>query len=172
MEEAAFKNPDLSALPDANGEDPALRPDALTEFIGQQSLRENLRIFVDAARARGEAMDHTLFYGPPGLGKTTLAQIVARELGVGFRGNKASKNTAVTSRSPAAELPDEPPTWPASDCGSYKSAYFSLRYSAPTETNASTVRSLMDVATKPPTRFQPGTQACQRVFQPAPQQLR
>src|SRR5690242_223620 len=63
----------------------SLRPLQLTEFIGQQKLRENLAVFIQAARNRGEALDHALFYGPPGLGKTTLAQIVARELGVGFR---------------------------------------------------------------------------------------
>jgi len=67
-----------------NGEQ-SLRPLALGEFIGQQKLRENLAIFIEAAKARGEALDHALFYGPPGLGKTTLSQIVARELGVGFR---------------------------------------------------------------------------------------
>jgi Holliday junction DNA helicase RuvB len=63
----------------------ALRPKSLAEFIGQEAARENLRVFIDSARSRGEAMDHTLFHGPPGLGKTTLAQIVAAELGVGFR---------------------------------------------------------------------------------------
>jgi len=63
----------------------SLRPKRLSDFVGQQQARENLSVFIDAARARGEALDHVLFYGPPGLGKTTLAQIVARELGVNFR---------------------------------------------------------------------------------------
>ena len=61
------------------------RPATLDEFVGQRQVRENLRVFIDAARERREALDHVLFHGPPGLGKTTLAQIVARELGVGFR---------------------------------------------------------------------------------------
>ncbi len=65
--------------------DAGLRPQSLKEFIGQQQARENLEVFIEAARTRGEAMDHVLFFGPPGLGKTTLAQIVARELGVNFR---------------------------------------------------------------------------------------
>ena len=63
----------------------SLRPRRLADFVGQQQARENLSIFIEAARDRGEALDHVLFYGPPGLGKTTLAQIVARELGVNFR---------------------------------------------------------------------------------------
>ncbi len=65
--------------------DAALRPQRLEDFVGQEAARGNLRVFIEAAKSRGEAMDHVLFFGPPGLGKTTLAQIVARELGVGFR---------------------------------------------------------------------------------------
>jgi Holliday junction DNA helicase RuvB len=65
--------------------DASLRPQRLTEFIGQQQARANLSVFIAAARTRNDALDHVLFVGPPGLGKTTLAQIVARELGVNFR---------------------------------------------------------------------------------------
>ena len=68
-----------------DAEDRALRPQGLAEFVGQAEARANLRVFIESAKMRGKAMDHTLFYGPPGLGKTTLAQIMARELGVNFR---------------------------------------------------------------------------------------
>ena len=69
----------------AEAADRALRPQTLAEFVGQAEIKANLKIFIDAARARGEPLDHVLLFGPPGLGKTTLAQIVARELGVSFR---------------------------------------------------------------------------------------
>lgn len=80
-------SPDPTLRPHRRPEDAdrALRPQALDDFVGQHEARANLRVFIQSARMRGEAMDHALFYGPPGLGKTTLAQIMARELGVGFR---------------------------------------------------------------------------------------
>ncbi|MGB3408576.1 MAG: Holliday junction branch migration DNA helicase RuvB [Jannaschia sp.] len=79
------RDPLLDATVPEVSDDRALRPQTLSEFIGQQDARANLRVFIESARMRGEAMDHVLFHGPPGLGKTTLAQIMARELGVGFR---------------------------------------------------------------------------------------
>lgn len=87
MSEALEKNPELERAPQdyEKGEEGALRPLSIDEFIGQESLRENLRVFIGASKARGDAMDHVLLFGPPGLGKTTLAQIISKELGVGFR---------------------------------------------------------------------------------------
>ncbi len=80
-------HPDPTLRPDPLPEDTdrALRPQQLDDFVGQAEARANLKVFIQSARQRGEAMDHTLFYGPPGLGKTTLAQIMSRELGVNFR---------------------------------------------------------------------------------------
>ena len=78
-------NPLLSSTRQGEDADAALRPKSLDEFVGQAAAKDNLRVFIESARQRREAMDHVLFFGPPGLGKTTLAQIVAKELGVGFR---------------------------------------------------------------------------------------
>src|SRR6476646_4616095 len=75
----------------------SLRPQRLAEFIGQQKVKDSLRIYIDAALARREPLDHTLFFGPPGLGKTTLAELIARELGVNIR----------TSSGPALEKPGD-----------------------------------------------------------------
>lgn len=78
-------NPILASARQPEDVDAALRPKTLDEFVGQAAAKGNLRVFIESAKSRREAMDHVLFFGPPGLGKTTLAQIVARELGVGFR---------------------------------------------------------------------------------------
>ena len=74
-----------SARREPDGVEASIRPQSLDEFIGQEQARANLKVFIQAAKARGEALDHVLFAGPPGLGKTTLSQIMAKELGVGFR---------------------------------------------------------------------------------------
>lgn len=86
---------------DGDALDHALRPQALAEFTGQPAVRENLGIFIEAARSRREALDHVLLAGPPGLGKTTLAQIVAKELGVGFR---ATSGPVITKAGDLAAL--------------------------------------------------------------------
>src|SRR3982750_3644923 len=85
------------ALSDESVVELSLRPQRLADFTGQQKVKESLRIFIDAAVARREPLDHTLFFGPPGLGKTTLAELIARELGVNIR----------TSSGPALEKPGD-----------------------------------------------------------------
>jgi hypothetical protein len=97
--------------PGGAGDRARLRPQRLEEFIGQERVKENLRILIEAARARGEPLDHLLFYGPPGLGKTTLATVIAAEMGVPIR---------ITS-GPAIERRG---TWPPSSptCGPARSS--------------------------------------------------
>ena len=85
MQDMTDPDPTLRPAPMPEDADRALRPQSLDDFIGQAEARANLSVFIESARRRAEAMDHVLFHGPPGLGKTTLAQIMARELGVNFR---------------------------------------------------------------------------------------
>src|SRR6187399_2640558 len=95
MSRLEITTPDV--LPEETGAEAALRPSRLDEFVGQLQVKASLQIAIDAAKARREPLDHTLFFGPPGLGKTTLADLIARELGV---------NVAMTS-GPALEKPGD-----------------------------------------------------------------
>src|SRR5207248_8141746 len=83
MSRAEIPTPEI--IPDESVVELSLRPQRLSEFIGQDRVKDSLRIYIDAALGRREPLDHTLFFGPPGLGKTTLAELIARELGVNIR---------------------------------------------------------------------------------------
>src|SRR6266487_2322709 len=95
MSRAEITTPEV--LSDESVVELSLRPQRLSEFIGQQKVKDSLRLWIDAALARSEPLDHAVFYGPPGLGKTTLAELIARELGVNIR----------TTSGPALEKPGD-----------------------------------------------------------------
>src|SRR6202521_797337 len=95
MSRAEITTPEI--MPEESVVELSLRPQRLSEFIGQDRVKESLRIYIDAAMARREPLDHALFFGPPGLGKTTLAELIARELGVNIR----------TTSGPALEKPGD-----------------------------------------------------------------
>src|ERR1043165_6084789 len=95
MSRAEITTPEL--LSDESVVELSLRPQRLAEFIGQQKIKDTLRIYIDAALGRRQPLDHTLFFGPPGLGKTTLAELIAREMSVNIR----------TTSGPALEKPKD-----------------------------------------------------------------
>src|SRR5882762_694429 len=97
MSRAEITTPEVISDSDESVVELSLRPQRLEEFIGQQKVKDNLRLAIDAALARGEPLDHSIFYGPPGLGKTTLAELIARELRVNIR----------TTSGPALEKPGD-----------------------------------------------------------------
>ena len=94
-----------SVRKEADAFEASIRPQSLDDFVGQEQARANLRVFITAARGRGDALDHVLFAGPPGLGKTTLAQILSKELGVGFR---ATSGPVISKAGDLAALLDSP----------------------------------------------------------------
>ena len=99
---------DTSEIPSDGGEaDNPLRPRTLDEYIGQEKAKENLKVFIEAAKKRGESLDHVLLYGPPGLGKTTLSAIIAHEMGVNIR---ITSGPAIEKPGDLAALRRDPPS--------------------------------------------------------------
>ena len=93
-----------ASIPEDSNEG-SLRPKTLNEYIGQEKAKNNLSIFINAAKMRGEPLDHVLLHGPPGLGKTTLAAVIANEMGVNMRGRASASPPARPSKSPGTLWP-------------------------------------------------------------------